>query len=143
MRRAELFQQISELFLLRRCQLFADLPLHVLHHLVHLRGVVGPDRVILFLAVGDDFMDGTALFRRELQRIVELLDKLFSQDLRLSLICPAVLRTRLGGRQRAMGNFRVVMLDVIDEQTARHHARAKNHHGSQNDLPGVHCAWSL
>ena len=40
-------------------------------------------------------------------------------------------------------DFRVRAFNVIDEQTARHHATAKNHHGGQNDFPGIHCAWSL
>jgi len=45
-----------------------------------------------------------------------------------------------------MKNRKMGMVDVIDQQAAGHDAGAKNHHGRQNDFPGIHCAesvWSI
>src|SRR5690349_10309982 len=35
------------------------------------------------------------------------------------------------------------LMHMIDQQTTSDHPGAKNHHGGQNDFPGIHWGWSL
>ena len=75
-----MFQQFFKLFLLFRREFRADLLVHFLHHRVHFGGDIRPDFVVAFLSVSDDFLDCHALFRCQLERVIELLDKLFSHS---------------------------------------------------------------
>ena len=38
---------------------------------------------------------------------------------------------------------RRLMLDMIDEESAGDNTGAEDYNGRQNDVPGVHWAWSL
>jgi len=73
-----LFHQLFKLFQLPRRQFGADLLVDVLYHLAHLGRDVGPNHVVAFLAVSDDFGDYSALFRRETKRLVEPADKILA-----------------------------------------------------------------
>jgi hypothetical protein len=73
--RRKLFYQSFKLFLLAGCELITDLLVCVLSH--------GLNRLShLSLTVSDDFFDGCALLRRELQFVIQLLDKLLAQNFR-------------------------------------------------------------
>jgi hypothetical protein len=61
---AKPFQQFFKLFPLFRGELLADLLPDILQHLVKLRRDIGPNLLVAFLAVGDDFGNRGALFRR-------------------------------------------------------------------------------
>ena len=149
--RSKPFQQFFKLFPLFRRELLANLLPDILQHLVHLRRDIGPNLVIAFLAVGDDFGNRGALFRREMKRVVKLLHELlaehfrrtrFGQILRARLVVVAIIRLwmRVPFDQRTLNIFGLRLLRVIDQQTAGQHTRAKNHHYRQNDFPRIHCA---
>ena len=148
------FHQFLKLFLLCRRKLLANLLPDILQHLVELRRDIGPNLVIAFLAVGDDFGNRDALFRREMKRLVETLHKLLAEHFR-RMRSGQILRERLvkvviihlGVRipfaWRKLNLFGMWRLRIIDQQAAGQRARAKNNHYRQNDFPGIHCARSL
>ena len=144
--RSKPFQQFFKLFPLFRRELLANLLPDILQPFVKLRRNIGPNFVVAFLAVGDDFGNCSTLFRREMKRLVKLLHELlaeyfrrtrFGQILWIRLVVVAIIRLwmRVQFTRQTLNIFWMRLLHVIDQQTAGQHTCAKNHHCRQNDFP--------
>ena len=129
--RSEPFQQFFKLFPLFRRELLANLLPDILQHLVHLRRNIRPNLTVAFLALGDNFGNRGALFRREMERLVKLLHELLAEHFRRTRF-GQILRVRLAViviiliclwmmdhfAQRKLKFFWMRWLHVIDQQAA-------------------------
>ncbi len=81
---AVLFEQFLKQFYLIGIELLPDFLADGLHDLPGLGGAIGPDAVVLLLAVGDDFLNGDQLGGGQLEGVVELLDELLAEEFGLA-----------------------------------------------------------